>query len=71
MTWRYQYRPTSADSAGIEFCCEGCGWRVYLLGLFVVPSHGFCATCALLCELYPNPEDMLRVRRHIFADAGG
>lgn len=53
--------PTSYEP--IEFDCEGCGWHVIAFGQCKVPAHGFCASCAFLCEFVPDPEAMMTMRK--------
>lgn len=47
----------------VEYACEGCGSEVYSSGAETVPSHGFCAMCAWLCEYVTDPEGIERMRR--------
>ena len=47
----------------VEFDCEGCGWHVIDIVGEEVPAHGFCLTCAFLCEEVPDPVEMMLVRR--------
>jgi hypothetical protein len=56
----------------VEFHCEGCNFRVLLLGLNARPAHGLCVVCAFLCEHVPGLNERVerrgRIRRDLAAD---
>lgn len=54
----------------IEFTCEGCSYTVYSMGMDTVPKHGFCATCAMLREHVPDPEEMMHLYRVLHREDG-
>lgn len=41
-----------------EFICEGCGIKTVQVIADEIPAHGFCSTCAWICENVPGPEGM-------------
>ena len=43
-----------------EFDCEGCGYSIVSF-VDPLPSHGFCAICAWLCEY--DPKHVMERRR--------
>lgn len=47
----------------VEYVCEGCADHVTAFGIDEIPRHGFCATCAWLCEHCPDPQEMMLVRK--------
>ena len=49
----------------VDYVCEGCGYDVTWFAIDEIPAHGFCATCAWLCEHYPDPQQMMLVRKMI------
>jgi hypothetical protein len=45
-----------------EFDCEGCGVHVVAFDIIDPSAHGFCASCAWLCEHVPDPVEMMECR---------
>lgn len=49
----------------IQFDCEGCGTRVYAWGRTRPPAHGFCASCAFVCEFVTDPEEFWAMHQRL------
>lgn len=49
----------------IEFICEGCGVYVTFITAESIPKHGFCMTCAWLCEHVPDPEEFWKLYKEM------
>lgn len=44
-------------SAAVQFRCEGCGMRITLIGVTLLPDHQLCSVCRFLCEhMADDPE---------------
>jgi hypothetical protein len=55
----------------VEFDCEGCGARVFAVGIDAVPRHGFCCVCEWLCEFVTDPESIQAIRERQNLIEGG
>lgn len=61
-----QHAPPGPCGPIVEFDCEGCGEHVVAFGIETIPSHGFCAVCAWLCENIIDPIEMMEIRAIAF-----